>query len=241
MNFHVAEVVLLIRQNGIMKTQTSIIAEQARAAEQQAGYMRDGLEVTRGAADAAKGSADAARRSAEAGVVAAKALKVIHRQWISVHDWGFETWTIPNYGVEGRVSVDITNNTPLPLTLFTVRCYFGGSKGGHSVADQLLEPTATTRQTVTHRMDDKQLADYQAGHLTLVLSGWVHYWDAFGDLQSQVIGVCLEHIGPKAQPAARGVSGLMRNMPRMEKDWPVQELLNWMEQHDCEKDAKGEW
>jgi hypothetical protein len=207
------QAVLFKQQNKIMRRQTFIMNGQ--------------LKYTEKAANAAQKSADA--------------IRVIHRQWIHIGGWRFETWNVPTVGLHAQVIVEITNKTPLPLTIFAVRCYINGRKAAYSVADAMLPPGVTTHQTVSHLMNERELAEYSARRLRLVVAGWVHYWDAFGDIQSQIIGVCLEHIAPGVQPTTRGVSGLMRKMPRMEKDWPIQEMLDWMEKHEREKDEKGEW
>lgn len=91
-------------------------------------------------------------------------------------------------------------------------------------------------------MNETELAEYKAGRLRLIVTGWVHFWDAFGELQSEIVAACLEHIGPGiTEPSRRGVAGVMRKMPRMEKEWPIQEMIEWMERHDQEKDANSDW
>jgi hypothetical protein len=217
------QVYIAKKQNTIIETQTSIMQLQERAASSsaiaakaQTEHMLAGLAETRKATEA---------------------LKTINRQWVKVERWMFNAWNVPKVGLHAEVIVEISNKTPLPLTIFAVRCYINDRKGSYGVADEYLVPDATTQQAVKIVMNERELAEYNARRLRLVITGWVHYWDAFGDLHSEIIAACLEHIGPGvAKPSVRGVAGVMRKMPRMEKEWPVQEMLDWMDQRDREKD-----
>jgi hypothetical protein len=219
------QVRLASRQNQIMEGQTTIMDGQASAAQKQADYMLEGLAVTKEAADAAKASADAATRSADAGVVAAKALKVIHRQWVVVDGWACTVEPLPKTDkLWARVSVRIKNSSPLPLTIVTVRCQFNKTKGGYEWCNDVLEPGGTMTSAMHHILTDEEAGGFRSGGVAFVIAGWVHFMDAFGDLQNQAIGRHCQ-IGPNQRATFRGLAMLKHNLEKLVGEWPLDEDL----------------
>lgn len=205
---------LLKRQIAVMDVQREIMDQQRAAADTQARHMADGLEETRKATAAAIASADA--------------LKVIHRQWLEVRSWQCAVESIstkPDDLIQATVSITITNTSQLPLTIRTVRCYINRYKGGHAWSNTILGPHATSTESVFLLLPETEKNTWKTkGSLTFVVAGWVHFWDAFGEPQEQMIGAWCK-ITQRGHLTVRGVGDLPRNLRRMstEDPWPMSE------------------
>jgi hypothetical protein len=184
---------------------------------------------------------EANRIEADASKTSAEALKVIHRQWVNVHGWDCTIAPLGDTKAWRITSIlEITNETPLPLTIITVRCQFNKSKGAYEWGDRFLEPRHTHKATVSSFLSADEVADYSAGkRLVFLISGWVHFYDAFGDIQNQAIG-CFCAMQRNRNPIFRRLAGLKKNTDKLLKQWPLDLSLGELSLPDDSENESGQ-
>jgi hypothetical protein len=203
------------RQNSIIETQTEIMRLQERAANSSAIAASAQTEHMKGQLDAAKVAADAAKVSADA-------LKIVHRQWLEVKHWDCSIARLPGIKtgiMNATIRVAFMNTSPLPLTIRAGRGYINGRKGGYAWVNTTVGPNSIGTVELLHMLNDREKGIWHLHRqLGLVVAGWVHYWDAFGDPQEQMFGAKLEVFPASAD--WRDLADLPHNLRRMARKDP---------------------
>jgi hypothetical protein len=179
---------------------------------------KDGLEETRKAAQAAVDSAHAAKASADA-------VKIIHRQWIEISDWeaeAIEHTKVPM--LEFRINMTLANKSALPVVIRTVRAAFGRGKGAHEWYNSDLGPGETMHASVSRIFTGEERERFETSRPSLVIEGWVHFFDAFGDPQDQPFGKYFQFGPTNGKPIhIRNVAGLNKSLAELAAEWPLNE------------------
>lgn len=190
------QVWLLIRQNSIMEEQTTLMTGQ--------------LTATKQAADAAKSSADA--------------IKIINRQWLAIEDWEVTHSSLGNTGIL-RVVVWawIHNKTNLPVFVRTMRGTINGKRAGHEWLNSDLTPQNRLQVSIDRLYQGEERVKFESSRPTLAVEGWVHFYDVFGDEQSQRFGAYIDYTFGGPKPVIRGLAGLNKSLAQLADEWPLDE------------------
>ena len=175
-------------------------------------------------------SADASAKASEAAQTSSAALKVIHSQWIEISELSCDV-----HGLAVRedgalkpvhlvtVSMKLTNNTDLPLTIRTVKCVINRIVGNHSWINAELSPRQFTRPSVSKMLDDPEVERFKEGKLKLLVAGWIYFFDAFGDEHQQPVGVMFqevrENVHEQTSYTPRSLANMRQNIQRLTRDF----------------------
>jgi hypothetical protein len=210
----------------------------ADAEEEQVRLLKSEIEDARKDAAEQRGHAinalAATKKAAEAAQTTAAALKVIHRQWVSIAEWRIVIDRMPKSPGKWWLSVGITivNSSPLPLTVIAVRMKINRSRNGAS-SWHSVEPMGKLYEAIHYVLSEDETSAFLVDKpLRFAIQGWVHFADSFGDIQSQQIGTFCE-VSRGIGTHLRGLAGLAKSLAKLEKEWPFRpEDYEILQEHD---------
>ncbi len=147
------------------------------------------LKAAQDNASAANNNAEAASNAAAIAEANLKAFMATNKQWLDTDDWGLIVRPLPDKPqfYAATLNFSIINNTPLVVTLRTVRSHILNWSKTYLQAP--LGPKNPSRVETTFLIFGENAISYEGDGCQLAIAGWIDYVDAMGQTQHQPFGM----------------------------------------------------